>query len=211
MAEPHKGRWEVVPDGECPNLGGIEPLDAQQKAVHMFIIHPDDPINPDKWKVLYFQPRGEGPEQYMRSRIWNKNSDPPISSQDIPDWPGGPPPPGGDWKGRLFCSGHVYLDEGKLLVAGGHRHPVEYNLWARGMPFTYIFNNQTDQWEIAGGVSNPRPMADGRWYPTLVRRGLPPNEKKVLAFSGYRFDYRPVPGPTQLWFNERVEIYDPDP
>lgn len=109
-SEPHKGKWEIV-----LNAGGCA-LDAQQEAVHMCVVYIPDPDTADKWKVFYFSAYGEpDPTGVMKSRVIDFATTPPqITSQDIPDWPS----PGEDWKARLFCSGHVFLDDGRLFAAG---------------------------------------------------------------------------------------------
>ena len=67
----------------------------------------------------------------------------------------------------LFCSGHGFLADGRLLVAGGHIS------WDHGLPATTIFNPATSTWQVGA------PMAQGRWYPTITT--LPTGEQLVLA------------------------------
>ncbi len=57
---------------------------------------------------------------------------------------------------NLFCSGHSFLADGRLFVAGGHIPPTG----RIGSPDTNIFDPATDTW-----YSGPQ-MNDGRWYPT---------------------------------------------
>jgi hypothetical protein len=54
----------------------------------------------------------------------------------------------------LFCAGHDFLPDGRLLVAGGHMGD------GLGLPNTNIFDAVTGSWQ-AGPA-----MAMGRWYPT---------------------------------------------
>ncbi len=68
----------------------------------------------------------------------------------------------------VFCAGHDFLPDGRLLVAGGHISS------SRGLPNTNIFDWRTNTWQ-AGPV-----MAQGRWYPTNTT--LPNGE--VLTLSG---------------------------
>ena len=71
----------------------------------------------------------------------------------------------------MFCSGHAFLANGKLLVAGGL---AGYLPTIAGSPHTYQFNYQTEQYE-------PLPdMASGHWYPTVVSTG----DGTVLAVAG---------------------------
>jgi WD40 repeat protein len=68
----------------------------------------------------------------------------------------------------LFCAGHTFLPDGRLLVAGGHISN------GHGLPSTNIFDPATGSWQAAA------PMAAGRWYPTTTT--LPNGE--VLVLSG---------------------------
>ena len=54
----------------------------------------------------------------------------------------------------LFCSGHAFLPDGRLLVAGGH---ISLN---HGLPDANIFDPLTQSWTAIA------PMRRGRWYPT---------------------------------------------
>ncbi|HJR17395.1 MAG TPA: galactose oxidase-like domain-containing protein [Gemmatimonadales bacterium] len=61
-----------------------------------------------------------------------------------------------DW---LFCSGHTFLSDGRLLVNGGH---ISDHV---GLKDANLFNPGTMAWE-----SRPS-MAYGRWYPTTTTLG----------------------------------------
>jgi hypothetical protein len=54
----------------------------------------------------------------------------------------------------LFCAGHDFLPDGRLLVAGGHISDDH------GLPNANVFDAATGSWQIAPA------MAQGRWYPT---------------------------------------------
>jgi galactose oxidase-like protein len=57
---------------------------------------------------------------------------------------------------RLFCSGHAFLSDGRLLVTGGHISD------AHGLPDANLFDAATMSWST-------RPaMRRGRWYPTTT-------------------------------------------
>jgi hypothetical protein len=73
----------------------------------------------------------------------------------------------------LFCCGHAFLPDGRLLVAGGTK---EYDA---GHPFfglrdAYVCAPETDTW------TRVPDMAGGRWYPTLVTLG----DGRIVAFAG---------------------------
>jgi len=58
----------------------------------------------------------------------------------------------------VFCSGHAFLPNGQLFVAGGH------NLSANnGLRTGYFFDSSSDTWTLATSL-----MANGRWYPTVT-------------------------------------------
>jgi WD40 repeat protein len=68
----------------------------------------------------------------------------------------------------LFCAGHDFLPDGRLLVAGG---AISNGL---GLPNTNIFDVGSGSWQVGP------PMAKGRWYPTNTT--LPDGE--VLTVAG---------------------------
>jgi hypothetical protein len=74
--------------------------------------------------------------------------------------------------GRLgfdpFCSGHTFLPDGRLFVAGGHAAALV------GLRDASIFNPVNNTW------ARQPPMNLGRWYPTAT--GLPNGD--VLVTSG---------------------------
>ena len=67
----------------------------------------------------------------------------------------------------LFCSGHAFLSDGRLLVTGGHISD------AHGLPDANIFDAATRGWTPVA------PMSRGRWYPTSTT--LPDGEVLTLA------------------------------
>ncbi|MGH6693460.1 MAG: Ig-like domain-containing protein, partial [Gammaproteobacteria bacterium] len=82
----------------------------------------------------------------------------------------------------VFCAGHDFLPDGRLLVAGGHISS------SRGLPNTNIFDWRTNSWQVGP------PMAQGRWYPTNTT--LPNGE--VLTLSGVDESGAVVPLP-EVW------------
>ena len=67
----------------------------------------------------------------------------------------------------LFCSGHAFLSDGRLLVTGGHLSDDH------GLPDANIFDAATRGWTTVA------PMSRGRWYPTSTT--LPDGEVLTLA------------------------------
>jgi hypothetical protein len=67
---------------------------------------------------------------------------------------------------NVFCSGHTFLPDGRLLVAGG-QISTNYN---EGSPNTNIFNYTNNTWS-QGPVMGTDPNTSGRWYPSNVTLG----------------------------------------
>ncbi len=119
-------------------------------------------------------------QQSFRSVIW----DPATGEfKDIPT----------PWD--AFCAGHIFLPDGKLLVAGGTKGYEDLEqtpkLEFQGLKDSYIFDPGTERYEKVDD------MNFARWYPTLV--GLA--DGSVLASSGLD-EHGNI-----LW--GQTEIYDP--
>jgi hypothetical protein len=56
---------------------------------------------------------------------------------------------------NIFCSGHSFLPDGRLLVTGGHNGSSGY-----GYPYASVYDSNQDSWTQ---IPN---MQDARWYPT---------------------------------------------
>ena len=69
---------------------------------------------------------------------------------------------------RIFCSGHAFLSDGRLLVSGGHISDLH------GLPDANLFNPSTSTWS-----TGPK-MVRGRWYPTTTILG----NGEALAIAG---------------------------
>jgi len=69
----------------------------------------------------------------------------------------------------LFCSGHAWLADGRLLVAGGAPNG--------SVKSTHIFDPMTETWTAAGTAAD---MARARWYPTVLTLA----DGRILAVSG---------------------------
>lgn len=70
---------------------------------------------------------------------------------------------------ELFCSGHTFLADGRLLVAGGHNEALGDN---NGLRQASTFDGSS--WQATGSMTYPR------WYPTLVTL----ENGNVVALSG---------------------------
>ena len=60
-----------------------------------------------------------------------------------------------------FCSGHAFLPDGRLLIAGGHAGTD-----GDGITDAFIFNSSNNSW-----TQTNLPMSTGRWYPSAVTLG----------------------------------------
>ena len=111
-------------------------------------------------KVLLIEGSANNPDQFaagtFKTFVWNPGDNTYASVPTPYD---------------AFCSGHAFLANGKLLVAGGLS---SYTPTVAGSPHTYQFNWQTERYEPL------QDMASGHWYPTVVSNG----DGKVLAVAG---------------------------
>jgi hypothetical protein len=113
--------------------------------------------------VLFFAGSGNDPDQHnahqFRTRVWHY----PRPGLDAPHTPI-----------DLFCTGHAFLADGRLLAAGGtDRYDPFY-----GLTDALIFDPTTLAWSAVDH------MEFGRWYPSLVTLG----DGDVVAVSGLGAD-----------------------
>ncbi len=103
---------------------------------------------------------------------------------------------------NLFCSGHSFLPDGRLLVTGGHRTADEFgqtNVFAEslGSANTNIFDYKTNQWSSGPTMNN------GRWYPFNVTLG----NGETMIVSGTYFDGLASPTQIRISPNKIPQIY----
>jgi hypothetical protein len=96
---------------------------------------------------------------------------------------------------NLFCAGHITLQDGRLLVAGGHLQAYE------GIRDTNLFNPQSNTW------SRGADMSVARWYPTVT--GLPNGRVFVAAGDGITLNEGGQSVPLTNASNTLPEIYNP--
>jgi hypothetical protein len=99
-------------------------------------------------------------------------------------------------KSDIFCSGHAFLADGRLLVGGGsgihtgNLDPGDYHYhgagkWV-GIRDCWLFDYTLNRWIRTGDMNRQRmnePLSDsgGRWYPTFITLG----DGRVLALGGH--------------------------
>ncbi|MEP7227453.1 MAG: galactose oxidase-like domain-containing protein [Gemmatimonadales bacterium] len=81
---------------------------------------------------------------------WGKTGVPHVWDPSTKAFTASPSP---SW---LFCSGHAFLPDGRLLVNGGHISDDH------GLPDANLYDPTAATW------SSAPPMAKGRWYPTTT-------------------------------------------
>jgi galactose oxidase len=160
----HLGRWDPV--FNLPNV-----------AIHTHVL--------PNGKVLFWgrrdQPTGAMHEHECTPYVWD-----PRTRELVPT----PQPKRADGaKVNLFCSGHAFLPDGRLLVVGGHATDGD------GLDQACVYDYRTNTW-TALPVMNER-----RWYPTAT--ALP--DGTVLVSSGsYKDNGRIViNGIPQIWDGHR--------
>lgn len=127
-------------------------IDSQVLAVHAALLHTGD--------VLLFAGSSNNPANtQFRTRLWRYPA-PVLQAADTPI--------------DLFCCGHAFLPDGRLLAAGG---TARYDPFT-GLPDALVFDPDSATWSA-------RPeMAGGRWYPALLTM----DDGRVLAISGIDAD-----------------------
>jgi hypothetical protein len=113
---------------------------------------------------------------------------------------------------NLFCAGHCFLTDGRLLVAGGQStvHPPYTNgilsflgilqLFTKGADNDiHVFDPQSQTW---GRYEN---MPKARWYPTCVTL---PNGKALIVSGVYSQAHNYVF--KNSFINQTYEIFDPN-
>ncbi|MGH3847090.1 MAG: galactose oxidase-like domain-containing protein, partial [Pseudonocardiaceae bacterium] len=108
-------------------------------------------------KLLAWGKFEEGTMVMGNPRLWDLAAGtPPTAATEVPA------------DTMLFCGGHAFMADGKLMVSGGHK------LDDRGLDVTNIFDPFTESW--SHGLPK---MAKGRWYPTVTE--LPDGRMVTVA------------------------------
>jgi galactose oxidase-like protein/Big-like domain-containing protein len=108
-------------------------------------------------------------------RLWDPASGPPTTAIEVPV------------DTMLFCSGHAFMPDGRLLVSGGHKQDD------KGIDVTNIFD-----WNSGSFVPGLPKMAFGRWYPTVTEL----TDGRMLTMAG-RDSAGAVVTTPEIWENNQ--------
>ncbi|GLZ47268.1 hypothetical protein Acsp06_34530 [Actinomycetospora sp. NBRC 106375] len=192
--DAHRGAYEVltrpafgVPD---PALGGaweVAPFTAGISGLHAALLPTG--ARGSVWFLSYLDETGHGhhdpqPSHAGESRVLDLDTR--TASTPTYDGPHGHLP-------NLFCGGHAFLPDGRLLMVGGDRELQDR------LKMLHTF---TPGGPGGGHWQDVDRMAEGRWYSTAVT--LP--DGRVLIVAGERRVFDPALGPNP---NLSYEIFDP--
>ncbi len=191
------GQWEILEDSSG------NPVDSLVTAIHAVLIPvTENPTEHPKGKILYWH--GRYITNYDNGgKFVTCLFDPDtfeIVQYTVPVWPGITEPFD---PSKIFCSGHITLEDGRVLTSGGERNipPVA----SRGLKYSFLFDQsqislQSPPWRNTFNQSppfNPTQMDRGRWYPQLTRL----HTGRIVSMSGYRYESQEV--------ELRPELFDP--
>ncbi len=160
------GSWALPPEWGLTEVEN-DRINTEVVAVHAHVL-PDG-------RVMYWNgDTGEGDEPsstFENPRVWvpGTGTTTPLSS-----------PPH-----NLFCAGHSFLSDGRLLVTGGHE------LANVGLSSAAIYDPANNSWQRLPGMNAPR------WYPTNTT--LPSGDILVVSGEVTPQVVNPVP---QVWETE---------
>lgn|GEM_PF-1216253 len=179
------------------------PSDSKVTAIHACLLH--------NGNVLFFHCRSFP----FWTRIYDPVSNTVLNyNLEVPKWPkyyeetetesAYPIQPS-----RIFCCGHGFMADGRLLVVGGelsNPYPNSYEPIAldRGLRYSFIFDPENETWKITGTFGNPFIMKKGRWYPTITIL----HNGKMLAMAGKEDTVLEIINGFTVLLNRIPEIYD---
>lgn len=155
------GQWSMPYNTQFPKGDAQFPAGTLFVAPHAALLHTG-------W-VLFIPGHQPGVGDTTKSLLWDP-SDEVNPKFELPiNEPGNP----------LYCCGHSFLSDGKLLCVGGGG-----NFISSAKNTAWKFDPIAKEWkqtgQIVGDTLVPKVMAHSRWYPTLVTLG----GGRVLVASG---------------------------
>jgi Domain of unknown function (DUF1929)/Concanavalin A-like lectin/glucanases superfamily/Kelch motif len=167
---PSSGPERASAQGADPSVVGAwsAPFDIGVKGIHSSVL-------PNGRVLLFSYPfRAVGSDAYVWNPATGSSTNVSLaSSRDI------------------FCGGHSFLPDGRLLITGGHVYRAAYGLGVKN----------TDIYDPATGSFSPGPLlGEERWYPTNVTLG----SGRVLIFGGFKNTAAGEDGKAKT-----VDAYDP--
>jgi len=205
FSEASFGKWGEV-DYITP--GALVPVSVAQAA----LVHtPDDD---DNGRVLLIERTLYGATS--RTPLWKPEALTFIDAfeENAPNPPGLSPALAhhtfDDGEGNLYCSGHSFLSDGKLLAIGGGGQRGPNPALSK---MAWIFDPQTKEWDFtkdlrAGANFHQRQLTlEERWYPTTITLG--DDSGRVLIVGGQE-DTSPfsVIEPMEM-YNEETGLFTP--
>jgi hypothetical protein len=149
----------VLAVAACEGTWTTNPAPSPVRAVHAALLHTG--------KVLLIAGSGNDPDQFAAGTFKTAIYDPATGTlrSDIPT------------PYDLFCSGHAFLPDGRLLVAGGTSAYADSTTHVpyKGEKRVRIFDPVTETYQSAPS------MAIGRWYPTLASKA----DGTIVAVAGF--------------------------
>jgi hypothetical protein len=200
VARDRSGRWFVVEDSVGNNLK------AEAFGIHAALVRTGQIVlfSGDQFNKAQNESR---PQDIDHTQLFDCEA---LTLQNI-DSP----------QSDVFCAGHAFLADGRLVVAGGTEKFPEsggpHHQHYPGLPTTWLFDPTPPSGQAHW--TQVQDMAGGRWYPTLVTL----RDGRVLALSGHpaNSDTRhnnstlevldPGAGPSWLSFGDSAEILSSDP
>ena len=185
---PNQGEWNILK--VTINNEEVD-LDSQVTAIHAHLIPvPTGTESHPVGKILYFHARY--PSNYVNfeneptPNFVSILFDPETNEMTQFTIPRFPDDIGVDVDpSKLFCSGHTFLADGKLLVAGGERNQPPWG--SNGTKYSFLFDPSVlsdtlpQPWKFTKNTGVITQMSRGRWYPQLTRL----HDGTVIAMSGY--------------------------
>jgi galactose oxidase len=170
------------------SASGVTGIEAEARA-DPFTVEMDDPAVWGRWDPVFPLPDvGIHASVLPNSKVlmWGRRPDPadsldvhecrpfvwdPMNGDPVPT----PQPARADGtKVNLFCSGHTFLPDGRLLVVGGHQADSD------GLDQAVLYDWRTNAWTASAPMTDRAGAPVRRWYPTATT--LP--DGTVLVMSG---------------------------